>query len=443
MGGRGIIKVKVKQVKDFFKLKKHNVSIKNEIMAGFTSFFAAVYIIIVNASILSDGGVPLEPLIIATVFSSLLGCFLVAFLSNTPLIIMPGMGINALFTYTIVNTLHLNFNEALAVVVVSGILFIIIAITPISKILMQAIPNNLKESITVGIGLFITFIGLQKANIVIADSSTLIRIGNIHSKEVLAFIIIMIITLVLFLKNVPGTFLISITLGTIISSLFGLLDISGINFSMPNISSYNEIFFNVDFSRILSPNFWIATFSLTLVLVFENIGLLYGQVSGMLDAPEKTPGALKSIALSVVGCGLLGSSPCVSTVEGAAGIATGGRTGLTSITTGTLFLLSLFLIPLIKIIPNAAISPILIIIGGLMIQNLRHINFDDFSELFPAFITIIMIPFTYSIIDGIALGFILYPICKIVTKKSNEISISMYVISAIFLIYFFIHGINF
>jgi len=424
----------------FFKLKEHNVTAKSETLAALTSFVAAVYIIIVNASILSDGGIKMEPLIIATVFSSAVGCLLVAIISNTPLIIMPGMGINALFTYTIIHTLGLNYYQALTSVFISGIIFVIITLTPLSKSLIESIPHNLKEAITVGIGLFITFIGLQKAKIIVSDTSTLLKLGNITSPEVLAFIVIMIITLVLFLKNVPGSFLISIITGTIISVGFGIVHISDINYSMPDFNTYKDLFFHLDFSAVVDAKSWIGTFSLTLVLVFENIGLLHSQVSGMIQRPDKTHKALIAVSLSTIGCALLGSSPSVSTVEGTAGIAAGGRTGFTSAVTGLLFLVSIFFIPLIAIIPDVALAPILIIIGCLMVQNLKNLNFDDLSELFPSFITMILMPLTYSIINGIAFGFILYPLCKLCYKKSNEVSLLMYITSLIFLIYFIVQS---
>lgn len=423
-------------MKNYFELNAHRVTIKSEIIAALTSFFAAVYIIIVNANILSDAGIPIEPLIIATAVASFVGCLLVAFISNTPLIVMPGMGINALFVYTIVNTLNLNFYEALTAVVISGIIFFIITITPLSKVLTEGIPINLKEAITVGIGLFITFIGLQKAGIVIGDTSTLVKLGNITDPKVLLFIIIMILTIILFLNNIPGAFLLSIIIGTILARFMGIIDFSDVSFSLPDFNSYKTLLFHLDFTSIATSNFWIAVFSLTLVLVFENIGLLHGQVDKMLKAPEKTNKALGAVALSVIACGLCGTSPSVSTVEGTAGIAEGGRTGLTAVITGLLLLLSIFFIPIIRIIPDSAIAPILIVIGCLMVQNLSHLNFVDLSELFPAFITIVTIPLTYSIVDGIAFGFILYPICKIFLKKWNDISLAMAISSLIFLIYF-------
>ncbi|MGL5244619.1 MAG: solute carrier family 23 protein, partial [Sarcina sp.] len=220
------------------------------------------------------------------------------------------------------------------------------------------------------------------------------------------------------------------------SALFGVVDLSTISFTLPNFSLYKDVFWAMDFTAITLPKFWIATFSLLLVLVFENIGLLHGQVNGMLKQPEKSHKSLIAVALSTAACGIFGSSPSVSTVEGSAGIAAGGKTGLTSLFAGILFLVSLFFIPVITLIPNAAVAPILIIIGCLMMKNVIHINFDDITEAFPAFLTLALIPLTFSIVDGIAFGFISYPICKIAAKKYKDISIAMYVVSSIFLLYF-------
>ena len=419
-----------------FKLKEHNVTFKGEVLAALTSFFASIYIIIVNASILSDGGISVEPLIISTVFASVSGCLIAAFISNAPLIVMPGMGINALLTYTIVNTLGLTFFEALAAIFVAGILFAIIAVTPIAKILMEAIPHHLKESITIGIGLFIAFLGLQKSGLVVNSESSLVQLGNIADPNVILFFVIMIVTLVLFLKNVRGAFLISIILGTALAALWGIVDIKGIEYTLPDFNGYREIFFKLDFGMLFNVKFWISTFSLTLILVFENIGILHAQTGKILNAPEKASKSLVAVSLATISCSLLGCSPPVSTVEGNAGMEDGGRTGLTSVLCGLLFLMSLLFIPYISIIPNSAIAPILIILGCLMAQDLKNLNYDDFSEFFPCFAVIITIPLTYSIIDGIAIGFILYPLCKIFTKKYKEVKLPMYICGLIFLIYF-------
>lgn len=424
-----------------FKLKEHKTNLKTELIAGLTSFFAAIYIIVVNASILSDGGIAQEPLIIATVLASFIGCLLIAIISNTPLVLMPGMGINALFTYTIVLGMGLTFNQALGSVVMAGVLFLLIAITPLSKILDKSIPNSLKESITIGIGFFITFLGLQKSGLIVSDPSTIVKIGDLSDPRILFFIFIFILTVVLFAKNVPGNFLISIMAGTIIAIIFKFVDISNLSFSLPKFEEYKNIFFNIDLSEILNIKFWISTFSLTLVLVFENIGLLHGQINGLLKSPQKQNKALNAIALSTIGCGLLGTSPSVSTVEGTAGIAAGGKTGLTSLISGLLLLISLLFIPFINIIPNEVIAPILIIIGSLMIKGIIHIDFNDISEAIPSFLIIVLIPLTFSIIDGIAFGFISYTIMKIATKKYKDISIVMYLISFTFIIYLLLNAI--
>ncbi len=426
----------------FFKLKEHKSTFKIELMAGLTSFFASVYIVAVNSSILSDGGKEMQALIIATVLASVVGCLLVAFLSNTPLITMPGMGINALFTYTVIQTMGLSFSQALGAVLVAGVLFTIVALTPLSKVITDAIPVSLKSAMTVGIGLFITFLGLQKSGLIISDKSTLVKLGNIANIHILIFLATLVLTVILFVKNVPGNFLISIIFGTVLSLIFGTIKFSGPVFAIPNFASYKDLFFSLSFDQFLNPNFWIAAFSLGLVLIFENIGLLHSQVGGLLNQPEKIQKALNAVALSTIVCSLLGTSPTVSTVEGQAGIVSGGKTGLTSVVTSICILLSLFFIPVLTIIPNAAIAPILIIIGSLMMSHIKDINFEDFTECFPAFIIMILIPFTFSIVDGIAFGFIIYPIVKIAAKKGKDVSIPTYIIGSIFLIYFILSAMH-
>lgn len=425
-----------------FKLKEHNTNVKIELLAGLTSFFAAVYIVVVNASILSDGGKEMQPLIIATVLASVAGCLLMAFISNTPLIVMPGMGINALFTYTIVQTMGLSFEEALTAVIISGILFIIIAVTPISTLLDKGIPHSLKAAITVGIGLFITFLGLQKAGLVVGDKATLVKMGSLSQPHILVFILTLILMVILFIKKVPGNFLIGIIFGTILSIILGDTDFSTAGFALPSFSNYGSVFMQFDFKGMFNLNFWIAVFSLTLVLIFENVGLLHAQVNGMLNAPEKNKRALVAIALSTISCGIFGTSPSVSTVEGQSGIVSGGKTGLTAVFTASFILLSLFFIPTITLIPNAAIAPILVIIGSLMMGNIKEIDFSDFSESFPVFVLFVLIPLTFSIVDGMAFGFILYPITKICVKKGKEVPIPTYVVSAIFLLYLLMHAFN-
>ncbi|PGT81675.1 MULTISPECIES: NCS2 family permease [Bacillaceae] len=425
----------------FFQLTKNKTSIKQEILAGSVSFFTIVYIVVVNASILADAGIPLEAGIIATVLTSVAGCLIMGLFGNTPIILVPGMGVNALFTYTIVLGMGLTWQEGLAVVFVSGILFTIIAFTKLSTIISESIPLSLKEAITVGIGFFLTFIGLQKGGIVVLSKETFVALGNFSEPTVFLTLITLITTVILFSKQIPGNFLISILFGTILSACFGQLNYDFTFKSVDAFVMYKEVFLAMSFANMVDIAFWTATFSLTMVIVFENIGLVFGQVH-MINRPQRYNRSLQANALSTITSGIFGSSPTVSTVETAAGITAGGRTGLTSLTTGVLFLTSLLFLPFVRIIPDSAIAPILILIGSLMIQNIQHIDLNDFSESFPAFLIIALIPFTYSIVDGMAFGFIMYPILKIVLKRQTDVKPPLYIIAFLFLLNFIFHSLH-
>lgn len=421
-----------------FQLEKNETTIKRELLAGIVSFFTIVYIIAVNSLILSEAGIPLEAAIMATIVTSFAGCFLMGFWGNVPILLVPGMGVNALFSYTIVQSMGMSWQEALAVVLVSGMIFMIVAFSRFSKTLSDSIPQSLKEAITIGLGFFLMLIGLEKGGIVEKGTNSIIALGDLGEPQVLATMLTFLIAIVLFLRNVPGNFLITVVVGTALAWAFG-----GINFEQTqteafSLSDYMGVFGAFSFDNVLSMSFWIAVFSLTMVLVFENIGLVHGHVS-FINRSDRFSRAFQANSISVFLSGLFGSSPTVATVESTAGMAAGGRTGLTAVTTGALFLLSTFFIPVIKLIPNSAVAPILIIIGGLMLQNIRNLNLGDLSESFPAIFIIAMIPFTYSIADGIAVGFILYPILKIAIGKAKEVSITLYVIASLFLFNFVFH----
>ncbi|WP_245831833.1 NCS2 family permease [Oceanobacillus senegalensis] len=415
-------------------------TIKQEILAGCVSFFTIVYIIAVNSTILADAGMPIEAAVWATILTSVAGGLLMGLWGNLPLILVPGMGVNAMFTYTFVHSMGLSWQEALAVVFISGLLFAIIAFTRLSKVLSTAIPGSLKDAISVGLGLFLALIGLEKSQLIVKGEHSLISLGDISSLEVLAFLLTFVLAIILFVRNVPGNFLITIFAGTGIAWMFGLVDFSQLSAGTESSAAYNSLFAGLSFESISSFTFWTAVFSLTMVLVFENIGLISGQLSE-LNQSEKYSKAFRVSSISAIFSSIFGSSPTVSTVETAAGITAGGRTGITSLTSGLLFLVSIFFIPFVTIIPGSAIAPILIIIGGLMLQNVRNINLQDLSEGIPAFLIIIMIPFSYSIADGIAFGFIAYPIVKIVVGKANHVSLPLYVIAGLFLLNFILHGV--
>ncbi|WP_373270859.1 NCS2 family permease [Bacillus canaveralius] len=410
-------------------------------LAGSVGFFTIVYIIAVNSLILSEAGIPLEAAIIATIVTSVTGCLLMGLWGNAPILLVPGMGINALFSYTMVNSMGLSWQEALGVVFVSGLMFCIVAFSKYAKKLSEAIPHSLKEAITVGLGLFLMFIGLEKGGIIVRGSNSIISLGELGNPEVVATILTFLIAIILFLRNVSGNFFISIIAGTIISWSFGLIGPAASAEKTFTLHDYSTVFAAFSFDGVLSFTFWVAVFSMTMVLVFENIGLVHGHLN-FIGRSEKFTRAFQANAVSALLSGLFGTSPTVSTVESAASMAAGGRTGLTAVTAGLLFGVSAFLIPLIKLIPDSAIAPILIIIGGLMLQNICNLDMKDLSESFPALFIIVMIPFTYSIADGIAIGFILYPILKIAIGKAREVSLTLYFISALFLMNFVVHFIG-
>jgi adenine/guanine/hypoxanthine permease len=422
----------------FFQIEAHESSIQKEIAAGAIGFFTIVYIVAVNSLILSEAGIPLEGAIVATILTSIVGCLLMGLWANAPIILVPGMGINALFSYTLVQTMGLTWQEALAVVFVSGILFMVVAFTNLSSKLSLAIPQSLKVAITVGLGLFIMLIGLEKAGLVVKGTNSLIALGALNEPSVLASIITFIIAVILFLRGVPGNFLITIAVGTLIAFVFGTLNMTGNTQSSFPISEYFQVFGAMSFTSVFTFSFWVAVFSLTMVLVFENIGLVHGHTD-FIKRPEKFTRGLQANSVSAFVSAIFGTSPTVSTVESVSSMAAGGKTGLTSVTTGLLFAVSAFFIPVFKWIPDSSIAPILIIIGGLMLQNIRNLDMKDLSESFPAFIMIVMIPFTYSISDGIAIGFILYPLVKIAIGKAKDVSVPLYIIALLFFVNFVSH----
>ncbi|MBT2691026.1 NCS2 family permease [Bacillus sp. ISL-47] len=430
-----------KWLNKLFQLNSNGTTVKREVMAGAIGFFTIVYIIAVNSLILSEAGIPLEAAILATILTSVVGCLIMGFWANVPILLVPGMGINALFSYTMVQSMGLSWQEALAVVFISGLIFVFVAFSRFAKTLSESIPQSLKEAITVGLGLFLMLIGLEKGGIVEKGTNSIIALGELGDPLVLATILTFLLAIILFMRNVPGNFLITVVAGTLIAWAFGLINVQSTEEKSFSVSDYMEVFGAMSFDNILSITFWIAVFSLTMVLVFENIGLVHGHV-GFIKRPEQFSRAFQANSVSALLSGMLGTSPTVSTVESAASMAAGGRTGLTTVTTGLLFLLSAFFIPVIKLIPNSAISPILIIIGGLMLQNIRNLDLKDMSESFPAIFIIAMIPFTYSIADGIAIGFILYPILKISIGRAKEVSVALYVIAALFLFNFVFHVIS-
>ncbi|WP_052356652.1 NCS2 family permease [[Clostridium] dakarense] len=409
--------------------------IKTDVLAGCTTFIASVYIIMTNALILSDAGISQDAAMIATIFTCSLSTILMGLFSDTPLIVVPGMGINSLFTYTIVNSMGLSWQDALGAVFVSGIIFTIIASTKLTPILLKSIPSNLKHAITVGVGFLILFIGLQKSGLVVTNENTMVGLGNVANKETLLSIITLLIILILHIRNVNGNLLISIIIGSVLSLIMGVTTLNNVDMTMFNMGAFKDVFLGMSFKNILSIPFIVAVFSITIVIVFENMGILYGQMEA-IGKVEEFQKPFKIAGISNMIAGMFGTSPTIVAAENFSGISAGGKSKIAAFTSGILFLLSLFLIPVLKLIPNGVISSVLIFIGILMIQTFFDIEKGDVIDTIAMILIITLIPFTYNIVNGIALGFIVYTLLRIASGKGKEISPAMYILTGLFILSF-------
>jgi len=450
-----------------FHLKENNTTVKTEILAGITSFMTMAYILAVNPSILAAAGMDQGAVFTATALASLLGTLCMALFANYPFALAPGMGLNAYFAYTVVIGMGYSWQTALTAVFVEGVIFIILSVTNVREAIFNAIPANLKVAVSVGIGLFIAFIGLQNAKIVIGGS-TLVQLFSVAKYNevngvnatfndvgitVLLAIIGVIITAILVVKNVKG----NILWGILITWVLGIIcQLTGVYVPNAELGFYNllpdfsngisipslaPVFCKMDFSGILSLNFIVVVFSFLFVDLFDTIGTLIGVSSkaGMLDENGKLPrikGALLADAVATTAGAALGTSTTTTFVESASGVSEGGRTGLTSVTTAVLFGLSLLLSPIFLAIPSFATAPALIIVGFYMLTNVVNIDFSDYSEAIPCFICIIAMAFFYSISEGIAMGVISYVAINLITGKVKEkkISVLMYILAVLFIL---------
>lgn len=421
----------------FFNAKKTNFMNVNkrvwreDIIAGLIGYLTTVYIVAVNGSFLSEAGVTLSEGMTITILASFFGTLLMGIYANLPLVQIPGMGINAFFAFSIIKEAGLTFQEGLAVVLIASILFLVVTFTSLGNVLKQAISDSLKHGITAGLGCFLILIGLEQSSLITKGEDTLIALGDFTSPTVIVALLTLFIAIFLFVKNVPAHFLITMIIGTILAYMFGILDLEANQVS----AQMNEIIFIPSFTAVSNLSFWLAIFPLTMILVFENMGLLHGQLQ-MLRKKDHFEKAYQVTALSSLMSAFLGTSPTVSSAENAAIIASKGKTRIAAFTTGFLFLLTIFIIPWISVIPSTAISPILIIVGVLMVQNVRDIPMNDMTEALPAILIIVMIPFTFSIADGMAFGFIAYALTKTAVGKYKDLSRSFIVIALLFLFIF-------
>ena len=447
-----------------FHLKEHNTDVKTEVIAGITTFMTMAYILAVNPNILEASGMDRGAVFTATAVASFLATCLMALLSNYPFVLAPGMGLNAYFAYTVVLGMGYSWQQALAAVFVEGLIFIVLSLTNVREALFNAIPMNLKHAVSAGIGLFIAFIGMQNAKIVVNDDATLVSLFSFKNSAaqgtftsegitVLLALIGVIITAIFMVKNIKG----GILWGILITWILGIIcQFAGIYVPNPEAGFYSLLpdfsnglsipsmaptFMQVDFSGLFSLDFLMIMFAFLFVDMFDTLGTLIGVASkaNMLDHEGKLPkirGALMADAVGTSVGALCGTSTVTTFVESASGVAEGGRTGLTGIIAAILFGLSLFLSPIFLAIPSFATAPALIIVGFLMITSITKINLDDYSEAIPSFIAIIAMPFMYSISEGIAMGVISYVVINLVTGKVKEKKISalMYVLAVLFVL---------
>ncbi|MCI5712967.1 MAG: NCS2 family permease [Lachnospiraceae bacterium] len=442
-------------IEKLFKLKENNTTVKTEVIAGITTFMTMAYILAVNPSLLSASGMDATAVLIATCLASFVGTLAMALLANYPFALAPGMGLNAYFAFTVCGSMGYDWRVALMAVFVEGLIFIVLSLTNVREAIFNAIPSTLKKGVSAGIGLFIAFIGLQGAHIVVANDSTLVSYVNFaenwHTEGICAVLALigLIITIVLYVKKVKGSILIGILATWILGMIAQATGIYQVgdgfyslypSFQMTDFSAIGKTFgqcFKADFSGVTVFNFIVVLLSFLFVDMFDTIGTLIGVSSkaGMLDENEKLPRikpALLADAIATSAGAVFGTSTTTTFVESSAGVGAGARTGLASVVTGFLFLIAIFFAPIFTAIPGFATAPALIFVGFLMVSSVVEIDFNDLTEAVPAYLCIIAMPLMYSISEGIAIGVISYVLLNLICKKAKKITPLMYVLAVLF-----------
>lgn len=423
----------------YFKLSENNTNVKTEVIAGVTTFMTMGYIIMVNPGILSATGMDFGALITATCLSTAIATILMALYANYPFALAPGMGLNAFFAFTVVLGMNISWEAALAAVFIDGVIFLLLTLTTAREAIFNAIPMNLKLATSVGIGLFIAFIGFTQAGIVVANEATFVALGNFHDPKVLLSVFGLIVAGLLLARGIKGALLISILVTSLAGMIFGIVPWpEGIVSPPPSLS---PILFKMDFKTAFNFGLIPIIFTFTFVDIFDTMGTLVGVASKakMLDKDGKLPRIRKALVVDAVGTiagAALGTSTVTTYVESASGVAEGGRTGLTSLVTGVLFLLALFFSPIVAAIPGQATAPALILVGLFMMEPVLKINFSDYTEAIPAFLTIILMPLTYSIAEGLVMGVLSYVVIKLVSGRIRDISPAMFILAVFFVIRF-------
>lgn len=418
----------------FFSLKENGTDVRTEVMAGVTTFLTMVYILIVNPALLSSIGIPFEQVFMATVISAVIGTLIMGLVAKYPIAIAPGMGLNAYFA-SVVGAQGLSYQTVFGTVFIAGLLFLLISVTSLRKMIIDAIPDSLKYGITSGIGLFIAFIGLKNAGIIVPNESTMVTLGDLHQQGTVLALAGLFITLIFMARNIKGAIFIGMIVTAIIAYFIGLLDFDGV-LSVPP----TPVFFDIDIAGVFTNSLYSIVFAFLLVTIFDTTGTLIGVTEQAgLTKDGKIPRAKKAFlgdAIATTVGSMFGTSPSTAYVESSTGVAAGGRTGLTATVVAILFAASIFFSPLISAISSvqAITAPVLIIVGCFMMEGLAKVNWKVFDESFPAFAIILTMPLTSSISTGIAIGFITYPLMKVFSGKGKSVHPLIYIFGLIFLV---------
>lgn len=422
-----------------FHLSESGTTVKTEIIAGLTTFMTMSYILIVNPSILADAGMDSGAVFTATILSSLIAILIMGLYANLPFVLAPGMGLNAFFAYTVVLSMGYSWQFALTAVFIEGILFIILSLFKVREAIFTSIPLSLKKAVSVGIGLFIALIGLGNAGVVQQGEGTILSLGNLLTPNVAVFFFAFLLMAVLTAKQIKGALLYGIVGSTILALILGVAHVpdGSTIFSLP--PSIAPVAFKLEFENIFSLEMFSVMFTFLFVDLFDTIGTLTGVATkaGLLNEKGELPNVGRALFADAVGTtagALLGTSTVTTFVESASGVADGGRTGLTALSSGFFFAVSLFLFPLFSIVPSEATAAALVVVGLFMMSPILEINFEDFTESVPAFLTIILMPFAYSIAEGISFGIMSYVVMKLFTGKKKDISPVVAILAVVFFV---------
>ena len=424
-------------LKKLFGFDSTKTTIRTEIVAGITTFLTMSYILAVNPTMFGElDGMPVGSVFTSTALAAIVGCLAMAFVGKLPFGLAPGMGLNAFFVYSVCMGMGYSWQFALTAVLIEGLIFIVLTLTNLREAIVNAIPMSLRNAIGAGIGLFIAFIGLKSAGVVVADGATLVALGDVTSGSALLAFIGLVITGFMYSRNVPGAILLGIIITMVIGIPLGVTEFKGIVSAPESIA---PIFCQFEFDKIFSVDMLVVVFTFFFIDMFDTVGTLVGVCTKakMLDKNGniyRVKQAFMADSIATTAGALLGTSTTTTYVESAAGVAQGGRSGLTALVVGGCFVIAMFFSPLFLSIPSAATAPALIIVGLLMAEQIKNVDFDDFSESIPAFVCMLMMPLTYSISNGILIGMITYVLMNIICGKFKKLSPAMYILAILFIL---------